>query len=49
MLLVVVVNNGDNYDNAYASHYFLFIKRHFIYGFSWKKKKKIQAIFNPNN
>ena len=49
MLLVAVVDNaGDGYDNGYASHYFLFIKRHFFSGISWKKKKT-QVIFNPNN
>lgn len=30
MLMVVVDNDDSNYDNIYISHYFLFIKRHFL-------------------
>lgn len=42
-MLMVVVDCGDNnYENAYASHYFLFIKRHFLMAFSEKKCKSFK-------
>lgn len=38
MVLLVLVDDGDdNYDNANVARYFLLIKRHFFWG---KKKKK---------
>lgn len=44
--MVVVVCGDNNYENAYASHYFLFIKRHFLMAFS---EKKNAGVLNPTN
>lgn len=44
MLLVVVVNTGDNYDNAYASHHFLFMKGTLSMAFPEKKKKRYKRF-----
>lgn len=47
MLMVAVVDCGDNnYENAYASHYFLFIKRYFLMAFSENKNAR---VLNPKN
>lgn len=45
-MVVVVDCGGNNYENAYASHYFLFIKRHFLMAFYENKNAR---VLNPKN
>lgn len=44
-MVVVVYKDDNNYENAYASHYFLFIKRNFLMAFlGWGGKEEILTL-----
>jgi hypothetical protein len=47
MVVVIVNHNEKDCDNACASHYLPFSKKHILWPYLGKKNP--QALFNPNN